>query len=309
VVSKPRRIDTHAHIVPPAYRAWLIEKGLDAGGLPIPAWSVEAALENMDANAIETAILSVSTPGVEPGQLQEARAMAREVNEFAAKVVADRPGRFGFFATLTLPDIDGAITEAAYALDTLHADGVVLHAHAHSTYLGDPKFDPLMDELNERKAVIFVHPSELVGNSVAGIPAFVADFLLDSVRAAINLSRTGTMDRCPDIKVLLSHAGGFLPYAAERIAPFASPKGSPKDGLQLLQRFYLDTAVASSRFSLPSLLAFAQPGHITYGSDFPYAPAAAGRRYTSELDAFQSADHPAINRGNAEALFPRLAAV
>jgi predicted TIM-barrel fold metal-dependent hydrolase len=306
-VSKPRRIDTHAHIVPPAYRAWLIEKGLDAGGLPIPAWSVEAALENMDANAIETAILSVSTPGVEPGQLQEARAMAREVNEFAAKVVADRPGRFGFFATLTLPDIDGAIAEARYALDTLHADGVVLHAHAHNTYLGDPSFDPLMDELNDHKAVIFVHPSELVGNSVTGIPAFVADFLLDSVRAAINLSRTGTMDRCPDIKVLLSHAGGFLPYAAERIAPFASPKGSAKDGLRLLQRFYLDTAVASSRFSLPSLLAFAQPGHVTYGSDFPYAPAVAARRYTSELDAFHSADHPAINRGNAEVLFPRLA--
>ncbi|MDR3530902.1 MAG: amidohydrolase family protein [Rhodopila sp.] len=103
--------------------------------------------------------------------------MAREVNEYAAKVVADHPGRFGFYATLTLPDVDGALAEAAYALDTLHADGVVLHAHSKGTYLGDPRFDPLMDELNRRKAVVFAHPSTLPGDTVPGIPAYVADLL------------------------------------------------------------------------------------------------------------------------------------
>lgn len=308
-MSDTRRIDTHAHIVPPFYKEWLANKNVDAGGLPIPSWSAETTLDFMKANGIETSIMAVSTPGVEPGDRDEARAMARRLNDFAAKVVSDHPGKFGFYATLTLPDVDGALAETAYAFDTLHADGICLHAHAKGIYLGDSKFDPLMDELNRRKAVIFVHPSELVGAGVPGIPAYVADFLLDSVRAAVNLSAKGVMDRCPDIKMILSHAGGFLPYVAERLAITALSKMSLEDGIKLLRRFYLDTALASTNFSMPSLLAFADPSHITYGTDFPYGTAAMGKAFTSKLDAYQDADHHAINRGNAELLFPRLAMV
>ena len=300
------RIDTHHHIVPPAYREWLAGKGVDAGGLPIPAWSADADLEVMDANNIQTAILSVSTPGVEPGELREARRMAREVNEYAATVVAEHPGRFCFYATLTLPDLDGALAEAAYAFDELDAAGVVIYANSKGTYLGDPQFDPLMEELDRRHAAVFVHPSELPGPAVPGIPPYVADFLLDSVRGAFNLCRSGTMDRCPNIKVLLSHAGGFLPYAATRLSFFASPTGSPEDGMELLRRFYLDTALASSPFALPSLLAFADPTHITYGSDWPYAPTLIVDKFTGTLDAYKAADHRAINRGNAEQIFPCL---
>lgn len=307
-LSSVQRIDTHAHVVPPFYREWLQAKNVDAGGLPIPEWTPEAALDFMGTNAIQTAILSVSTPGVEPAHdLDEARGMARKVNEFSAKVVGDYPGRFGFYATLTLPDVDGALDEMAYALDTLKADGVVLHAHSKGIYLGDSRFAPLMEELNRRRAAIFVHPSELPGDEVPGIAAYVADFLLDSVRAALNLCRTGTMDRCPDIKVLLSHAGGFLPYAATRMAPYASPQGDFDAGLALLRRFYLDTALASSPFALPSLVSFADPIHITYGSDFPYAPAFRGTEFTTALDAYQAIDHSLVNRQNALPLFPRFA--
>jgi 6-methylsalicylate decarboxylase len=306
-MSDPRRIDTHAHIVPDFYREWLAAKGVDAGGLPIPTWSVEAALDFMQTNGIETGIMSVSTPGVEPGDLEEARAMARRLNEYAAQIVSDHPARFGYYATLTLPDVDGAIAEAAYALDELHADGVVLHAHAKGTYLGDAKFEPLMKELNRRKAVIFVHPSELPGGPMPGVPAFVADFLLDSVRAAVNLVHSGAMDRFGDLKIILSHGGGFLPYAAARMAMRSSPTGKQDDGIRLFQRFYFDSALASSKFSLPSLLAFAEPTHITYGSDFPYATAQRGIMFTRALDEYEAADHAAINRNNAELLFPRLA--
>lgn len=307
-MSSVHRIDTHAHIVPPFYREWLQSKHVDAGGLPIPEWTPEAALEFMETNAIQTALLSVSTPGAEPADdLEEARGMARKLNEFSAKVVADYPGRFGFYATLTLPDVDGSLEEMAYALDTLKADGVVLHAHTKGIYLGDDQFAPLMEELNSRRAAIFVHPSELPGDEVPGIPAYVADFLLDSVRAALNLCRTGTMDRCPDIKVLLSHAGGFLPYAAARIAAYASPQGDWDDGLRLLCRFYMDTALASSPFALPSLLSFADPTHIIYGSDFPYAPPSRGTAFTVALDTYQAIDHAVVNRQNALALFPRFA--
>lgn len=308
-MSNARRIDTHAHIVPPFYKEWLAAKNVDAGGLPIPSWSAEATLDFMQANDIETSIMAVSTPGVEPGDRDEARAMARKLNEFSAKVVSDHPGKFGFYATLTLPDLEGALAETAYAFDTLHADGICLHAHAKGTYLGDPKFDPLMDELNRRKAVIFVHPSELPGDGIPGIPAYVADFLLDSVRAAVNLSAKGVMERCPDIKVILSHAGGFLPYVAQRLAITALSEKSLEDATRILRRFYLDTALASTKFSMPSLLAFADPTHITYGTDFPYGTAAMGKAFTAELDACRDADHHAINRGNAELLFPRLARV
>jgi predicted TIM-barrel fold metal-dependent hydrolase len=141
-MSNCRRIDAHTHIVPPDYRKWLLAKGLDAGGSPVPEWSLEAALENMEANEIETAILSLSTPGVQPAKRRQARSIARDLNEHSAEVVRGNAQRFGFLATLTLPDIDGALAEAAHAFDKLGADGVVLPGHAGGVYLGDPKFDP-----------------------------------------------------------------------------------------------------------------------------------------------------------------------
>lgn len=303
------RIDTHQHIVPPTYAAWLERRGVSAGGLPIPQWSAAGALDLMDAAGIGAGILSVSTPGVHLGDDAEARRVAREVNEFAAGVVADHPGRFGFFATLTLPDVDGALAEARHAFDTLKADGVVLLANVRGSYLGDAAFDPLMAELNRRKAVVFVHPSELPAPPVPGIPPFAADFLLDTTRAAINMARAGWLDRFTDLKIILSHGGGFVPYAAERMARVCSPDGSTEAGITRLRRYWFDTALTSSPYALPSLLAFADPQRITFGSDWPYAPKARSLHFASLLDGFAltPAQRHAIDRGNAERLFPRLA--
>lgn len=303
-----RRIDTHHHLVPPAYAAWLKARGLDAGGLPIPDWSEEGALDMLEAAGIQTGILSVSTPGVHLGDDAEAREKAREVNEFAAALVARHPGRLGFFATLTLPDVEGAMAEAAHALDVLKADGVVLLANVRGTYLGDPAWEPLMALLHARKAVVFVHPSELPCAPVPGIPPFAADFLLDTTRAAIHYAQSGALERYPDLKIILSHAGGFLPYAAERVARICSPDGQNPGGIARLRRFYFDTALSSSTYALPALLAFADPTHITYGSDWPYAPKARGLHFAQMLDEFPltSAQREAIDRGNALRLFPRL---
>jgi len=308
-VTNPRRVDVHHHVVPPGYKAWLRDRGLAAGGLPVPDWSVEASLAQMDERGVETAILSVSMPGVHLGDDAEARARAREVNEYAAKVVHDHPARFGFFATLTLPDVDGALAELAYACDTLRADGVVLLANSRGVYLGDPRFDPLFDELNRRRAVVFVHPSTLPGlEPLPGVPTFVADFLLDTTRAAIGLVRSGTLERCPDVKVILSHAGGFLPYAAYRVGLAASPSANAPEGAARLQRFYFDTALSSSPTALPSLLAFAAPGHVLFGTDFPYAPAFVVETFTRLYERFGTPDaqRASIDRGAAERLFPRL---
>ena len=309
MATDSRRIDTHQHIVPPEYAAWLERHGVLAGGLPIPAWSTEGALELMEGAGIAAGILSVSTPGVHLGNDAEARAMARSVNEFAASVVRAHPGRFGFFATLTLPDVDGAIAEAAHALDALGADGVVLLTNVQGVYLGDPSFDPLMEELDRRKAVVFVHPSELPAPPVPGIPPFVADFLLDTTRAGINMCRQGWMQRYPNARIILSHGGGFIPYAAERMARMCSADGNAASGIEWLRRFYFDTALSSSPYALPSLLAFADPLRITFGSDWPYAPKARSLHFAQLLDAFElgSQARGAIDRGNAQVLFPRLA--
>jgi len=304
-----RRIDVHHHVVPPLYARWLRELGLAAGGLPVPDWSGEASLELMDERGVEAAVLSVSTPGVHLTDNAEARYRAREVNEFAAKVVSDHPTRFGLFATLTLPDVDGALAELAYAFDTLRADGVVLLANSRGVYLGDPRFDPVFDELNRRGAVVFVHPSTLPGLApLPGVPAFVADFLLDTTRAAIGLARSGTLDRFPDLKVILSHAGGFVPYAAYRIAIAASAAGNPLEGMACLKRFYFDTALSSSPTALPSLLAFAEPDHVLFGSDFPYAPVGTVAAFSRLYESFplSAVQRTAIDRGAAEGLFPRL---
>ncbi len=285
------RIDTHHHIVPPSYAAWLKRKGMEAGGLPIPDWSAEAALALMDKYGIETAIMSVSTPGVHLGDDAEARYKAREVNEFAAELVRNEPGRFGFFATLCLPDVKGSMGELAYAFDTLHADGVVLLANSRGIYLGDRAFDPLFDELNARNAVVFVHPSFLHGfDPVKGLPPYIADFLLDTTRAAVRLAGSGTMDRCPNLKVILSHAGGFVPYAAYRIAGAASPKRDFADGLAQLQKFYFDLALSGTPTALPSLFGLAKPDHVLYATDWPYATDAIVGTFTGMYESYAMTD-------------------
>jgi predicted TIM-barrel fold metal-dependent hydrolase len=228
-----RRIDVHQHIIPKPYAEWLEQSGIsDAGGTHFPAWSAEATIKLMDRHEIATGILSVSTPGVHlrpcSGKDREARTWARRVNEFSAQVAADHPGRFGFFATLPLPDLEGALEEVRYCFDVLNASGVILLANTHGTYLGDPSHEPVLKELNRRHAVVFVHPSELPCPTLPGMPAFAADFLLDTTRAAYQLVANGCMRRHPQLRIILSHAGGFLPYASHRMAIAIAGELGPK---------------------------------------------------------------------------------
>jgi 6-methylsalicylate decarboxylase len=189
----------------------------------------------------------------------------------------------------------------------------VLLANNAGAYLGAEGQDALFAALNDRSAVVFIHPAELPGPSVAGVPPFAVDFLLDTTRAAYLLVRNGIRSRYPNIRFILSHAGGFVPYASHRmaIAITGDTGRSWADVLDDFAGFYFDTALSSSAAALPSLLAFAKPGHITFGSDFPFAPTAAGKLFAAGLETcpgLDSSTRAAVERTNALTLFPRLGA-
>ncbi|GAA0846266.1 MULTISPECIES: amidohydrolase family protein [Burkholderiaceae] len=309
-MTSPARIDTHQHLIPPAYRKLLDERGLTAGGWPTPPWDPQAAIDMMDRESIAIGILSLSAPGVHLAGDEEGRTLARQVNEYHAELVKRRPDRFGQFACIPLPDVEGAVTEAVYALDELHADGVVLLSNAAGKYLGDPDFEPLWAELDARSAVVFIHPTEPPIQMLKGLPSPLLDYPFDTTRTAVHMVANGVMSRHTRIKVILSHGGGFLPYAAYRFTGAAqfNPGVTPEGIMTDMKRFYFDTALSSTPTALPSLLAFADPTHITFGSDFPFAP--SSHQFNAALDAWPLDEklRYAINRGNAEKLFPRLAA-
>jgi predicted TIM-barrel fold metal-dependent hydrolase len=307
------RIDTHHHAVPADYLNLLRKAGIDAaGGRAVPDWSPEGSLEVMSEVGIGTAILSVSAPGTTflPNPA-DASALARDLNDQLASVVAAQPDRFGFFATIPTPHVDESAAEVVRALDELHADGVVLLANAAGVYLGQDGQDDLFAPLDARSAVVFIHPAELPGPTVDGVVPFAADFLLDTTRAAYLLVRNEIRGKYPNIRFILSHAGGFVPYASHRLAmAIVGDTGrSPLDILDDFAGFYFDTALSSSTAALPSLLAFAKPGHITFGSDSPFAPLAVAKLFTAGLETYPGLDadaRGAIDRTNALALFPRL---
>lgn len=309
------RIDTHHHAIPADYRNLLREAGIDeAGGRAVPEWSPEGSLRTMSELGVGTAILSVSAPGTtflpDPA---DAAALARDLNDHLAGVVKARPDRFGFFATLPMPHVDESAEEAVRSLDELHADGVILLANAAGSYLGQDGQDALFAALDARSAVVFIHPAELPGPTVDGIVPFSTDFLLDTARAAYLLVRNGICRKYPNIRFILSHAGGFVPYASHRmaIAIMGDTRRSMADILDDFTGFYFDTALSSTPAALPSLLAFARPGHITFGSDWPFAPIVVSSLFTAGLETYSGLDREArvaIERTNALVLFPRLGA-
>jgi len=309
------RIDVHHHIIPPAFKDAAAGFGLtQVAGAPLPKWTAEQSIRVMDDNHIQTAITSLSAPGVYFGGIEAARSLARRCNEFAADLRAKHPGRFGSFAVLPLPFTQHACEEAAYALDTLRADGIVLLGSTDGVFLGSPRFEELMAELDKRAATVFVHPNLHETSSVLAldIPGFLIEFLCDTTRAALNLILTGTLERYPRIRFILAHAGGFLPYVAWRVSlanmmpPFDAR--APQGVLTYVRRFYFDTALSPAPYSMAALQLLVDPSHILFGSDFPFAPApiTALQVKTLEESTLWNEEHKhAIDRAHALRLFPQ----
>ena len=312
-MNSANRIDVHQHFVPPFWAKELPTHGGDPSGTAIPQWTRDGALALMDSQQIATGMLSLTAPGVVSWYKTQRREMARRVNEYAANLVAERPDRFGHFATLPLPDIDGAMREVEFAFDALGADGVILLANYGGKYLGDPAFEPLWAELDRREAVVFIHPAQPPLPTIDGVAGPLVDYPFDTTRAAVQIVLNGINTRYRKVRVILSHAGGFVPYASHRFAElarvFRADAQTPSDILSAFQRFYFDTALSAGNAALPTLKAFAGADHILFGSDFPYVSGEIAASFTRSLDAYGDltvTERVAINHGNAIDLFPRL---
>jgi predicted TIM-barrel fold metal-dependent hydrolase len=314
----PQRIDVHHHFLPPQFLADLKRQGAQwTGGPPIPEWNVSIARETMARNGIAAAVASV-VPGVFWGDKAAAARMARHVNEYSARIVHDDPTHFGAFASLPLPDTAAALREVEYAYDVLKLDGVQLMSSFGVQYPGDPEFDELFQELNRRKAIVHIHPNTVVPGSIVpklSLPWGIVEFVLDTTRAVTNLLASGTFERYPDIRYIVSHAGGTVPYIAWRIAMVAREypefgARAPKGALHYLQRLYYDTALSTSEYALAALTKFVPASQILFGSDWPMVYESAVKTETADLESSEVLDDAtrrAIYRDSAVALFPRFA--
>ena len=303
------RIDTHHHFWSPSQVA-AAEKAGEAA--PISRnWSAARTQGDMDKAGVATAILS-STTYIGSLANADARAAARESNEWATRLGRDNPGRFGLFAALPMQDTEGALREIEYALDVLKADGIGLHTNYEGKWLGHASFAPVMDELNRRKAILYTHPrsANCCVNLQPGIPDTVVEFGTDTTRTIIDVVFSGTAARCADLRFIFSHAGGTLPFLTERLvmAPVIDPKLAPRvprGVLTELNRFYYDTAWAMRPVALASLTRLVDSTQILFGSDYPYRTGADTVNGVRDY-GFPEAELRAIERGNALRLMPRL---
>jgi predicted TIM-barrel fold metal-dependent hydrolase len=304
---KPHRIDIHHHLFPPEYRS-----GIGALGANLPAWTPAQSIEEMDKGGIATAVLSLSSPGVSLGDVAQGRKLARLVNEYGATQVRDHRGRFGLFATLPLPDIEGSLREMEYALDTLKADGIGLMTSYGNQWLGDKAFAPVWEQLNRRKAVIYTHPNTpaCCGNLADEVPAVSIEWATDTTRTVASLLFSGAAARYPEIRWIFSHGGGTTPFLLSRfVYQEATMKGKetvlPKGLMYELKKFYYDTAQANHPGALAALLKLVSPVQILFGTDYPFRTAA---EVSGGLSAqhFPSKDLLAIERDNALRLMPEL---
>ena len=215
------------------------------------------------------------------GDTEESRRAVRQYNETCARLKADYPGKFLFCASLPLPDVDAAIKEAVYVLDTLGADGIKLATNSRGQYVGDAALDTLMQVLNEHHAVVMLHPhkpSPVNDGIIATAPLAVYEYPAETTRTAVNLIARNVPARYPNLKFVVPHCGSFLPLALPRMkavypAMAAKELMEPIDWDANLKAFYYDLAGGATPEVVKALLTITTPDRLLYGSDYPYQPA------------------------------------
>jgi predicted TIM-barrel fold metal-dependent hydrolase len=303
-----RRIDVHHHYVPPVHAA-----AMTAHHQQPPKWTLQATLADMEKAGVSKAVLSLVPPGVWFGDAEEGRKLARACNDYGAQLVKDHPGRFGLFAALPLPDIEGSLREIAYALDVLKADGIGLFTSYDGKYLGDAAFVPVFEELSRRKAVVYTHPlvPACCGHMGYGMGPSSIEFATDTTRtiASLIFGKAGMAFRCPEVRFIWSHSGGTLPFLIGRFVREQVVRSDPRmpGGPEpIVRKYFYEIAQGNTPGQFAALLKLVPVSQVLFGSDFPYREAAEA---AEGLDAygFNSADRAAINRDTAIRLIPRLA--
>ncbi|KAJ5775686.1 uncharacterized protein N7511_000697 [Penicillium nucicola] len=319
------RIDTHCHIVPDGWRKWCEKLGWDKpDGMPcIPAWSPESHIALMDKLGIKRSILSITSPGthLKTGDFALARQITRETNDEIASICRKFPDRFKFFASLPLPDVEGSLEEIDHALE-LGAVGFAVMTNAQGYYMGDSRFDEVFRKLNERKAIVFMHPTQccVVDNPEADkplpqYPTPMMEYFFDTTRAVVNLVLSGTVSRCENLTFLVSHCGATLPPLVERFTAFTA-MGLVKSGERLTSeqvkelfrtRFFFDLAGLPFPDLIHGFLRIGDSSRLLYGSDYPYTPGNAVEGLSHTMDTnleqlFEKSEVQRIYSGNAESL-------
>jgi len=308
-------IDVHHHILPDFFWRETNDSAHPVGGIAPPVWDEASALAFMDDAGIDVAITSISTPGVHVGDDARARRLARRCNELSASLIQRWPDRFGGFAALPLPDVDGALAELAYADDVLNLDGVVLFSNANGVYLGDDRFEPLFEELERRRSVVFVHPTASPDPAAhqLGLPDNLIDFTADTTRAVAQMLYSNRFARTPNVKYIFSHAGGTIPYLAGRFAIIDEMNVVPGGEVRgtaaaTLRRLHWDTALSFSEPVLTMLKEVVGLDQVLFGTDYPYLRRDIAVRSARNMrqTALVAPERQAILCRNAEQLFPRL---
>ena len=307
-----RLIDIHHHILPPVYLAEARDQLIaqQQGYMPsrVLSWSPQNSLAEMDQNGIVTSIVSVSTPGIWFGNVQSARSLARRCNEYAAQLTKDYPGRFGFFASIPLPDTEGSLREIAYAFDELMADGIVLLTSYGDKWPGDAVYRPVFEELNRRKAVVFFHPTgpNCCRSLIPNIPVVITEFPHDTTRAITSLLFSGSLARFRDIRFIFSQAGGTLPMLADRIAQYSAQVKELADqvpnGVEYeMKRLHYEIASSANPAAMAALMKVVPISQILFGSDYPFVPASVTADGMTHV-GLSAIDSEAIGHDNATTL-------
>jgi len=307
------RIDVHHHVSPPSWVS-AARGRID----PLASnWTVQRSLDDMDRAGIASSVVSITTPGVVMSGMQPAamRQLARECNEFSARLAADHRGRFGFFAALPMLDTEGSLREIAYSLDVLKADGIGLLTSYGDKWLGDPAFFPIMEELNRRKVVVYTHPTAANCCTAlqAKVPPVMIEFGTDTTRTIASILFDGNARRFRDIRWIFSHAGGTMPFLVERFVrhPLLVPSSAPlfPDGVAAeLKRFYYDTAQAANPAAMSALTKVVPTSQVVFGSDYPYRTSLDHVNGIRTAGVFSPAEIGMIERGTALTLLPRFRA-
>jgi predicted TIM-barrel fold metal-dependent hydrolase len=322
----PYRIDVHHHVLPKFFFETVERAGItNTLGMVLTDWSLEAHLEVMDKNKIAVGMASIPA-GIYFESDAFARDLARRSNEFLASICNEHPTRFDAFAVLPVPDMDGALRETTYALDTLKLGGVVMLSNVVGHYVGDPENDALFAELNRRNTVVFIHPGDPPDKGIPPSILFPIDMALETVRAVMSLLYSGVFERYPKVSFIFSHCGGITPYLAHRIVRgmrWVKGEGGADPGMLdevqddteaakaigLLQRQYYDSMSANAANGLRTLQAFVENSHILFGTDYAALPAMYQPLKMRELmryKGFDEATRLGVERENALRLFPRL---